>query len=45
MPGKQALLSFMSVMTNWKPALILMKKSDVSVFASTGGARFQYTLL
>ena len=38
-PGKQALLLCMSVMTNWKPDLILMKKSDVFVFASAGGAR------
>ena len=44
-PGKQALLLCMSVITNWKPGLILMEKSEVSVFASAGGARFQYTLL
>ena len=35
----------MSVITNWKPDLILMKKAEVSVFASAGGARFQYLLL
>jgi len=44
-PGKQAFLSCMSVITNWKPDLILMKKAEVSVFASAGGARFQYLLL
>ena len=44
-PGKHALLLCMSVITNWKPGLISMKKSDVSVFFSAGGARFQYTLL
>ena len=47
-PGKHALLLCMSVITNWKPDLISMKKSDVSVspvFASAGGARFQYALL
>ena len=32
-------------MTNWRPDLILMKKAEVSVFASAGGARFQYMLL
>ena len=50
-PGKQALLLCMSVITKWKPVLTLMKKSEVeafhevSVFAKAGGARFQYTLL
>jgi hypothetical protein len=50
-PGKQALLLCMSVITKWKPVLTLMKKSEVVVFheafvfAKTGGARFQYTLL
>ena len=50
-PGKQALLLCMSVITKWKPVLTLMKKSEVLafhevfVFASAGGARFQYTLL
>jgi hypothetical protein len=50
-PGKQALLLCMSVITKRKPVLTLMKKSEVeafhevSVFAKAGGARFQYTLL
>ena len=50
-PGKQALLLCMSVITKWKPVLTLMKKSEVLVFheafvfAKAGGARFQYTLL
>ena len=44
-PGRQALLLCLSVITSWKPDLIFMKKSDVFVFASAGGARFQYTLL
>ena len=50
-PGKQALLLCMSVITKWKPVLTLMKKSEVVVFheafvfAKAGGARFQYTLL
>ena len=38
-PGKHALLLCMSVITNWKPGLISMKKSDAFVFASAGGAR------
>ena len=44
-PGKHALLLCMSVITNWKPGLISMKKSDVPMCASAGGARFQYALL
>ena len=50
-PGKQALLLCMSVITKWKPVLTLMKKSEVVVFheafvfAKAGGARLQYTLL
>ena len=42
----------MSVITNWYPSLILMKKSEitgtpvpVSVFAPAGGAIFQLGLL
>ena len=35
----------MSLITNWKPGMILMKNSEVSTFTSAGGARFQYTLL
>ena len=30
-PGRQALLLCLSVITSWKPDLIFMKKSDVSV--------------
>ena len=40
-PGKQALSSCV----NLKPGLILMKKAEVFVFASAGGACFEYVSL